>query len=134
VTAVRARPGPWHLPVAVALALIAVTLETAWRLDDNKTFWPWSAHRQELIALRRNATDAAHRLGLRTSLTSFDDETGRRLAAAVPIETTFEFPLIPRRVTARIIDTDSGFVSIVFHDGRIGSLDPETMRLWWVSD
>src|SRR6185503_9724155 len=62
--AARARPGPWRLPLAAALVLIGITLDAGRRLDDSKSFWPWSAHRQELIALRRDATEAARRLGL----------------------------------------------------------------------
>jgi hypothetical protein len=130
----RARPGAWRLPLAVALAAIAITLDAGRRLDDDKSFWPWSAHRQDLIALRRNATEAARRLGLRTSMVPFDDETRRRLAAAVPIEATFELPLIHRRVTARIGETDPQFVWLYFPDGRVGWLEPDTMRISWFGD
>ena len=132
--AARARPGPWRLPLAVALVSIAITLDAGRRLDDRKSFWPWSAHQQELIALRRNATEAARRLGLRMSMAPFDGETRRRLSAAVPIETTFELPLIHRSVTARIGETDTPFVWLYFPDGRVGWLEPHTMRISWFGD
>ena len=132
--AARARPGPWRLPLAVALVSIAITLDASRRLDDSKSFWPWSAHRQELIALRRDATEAAGRLGLRMSAAPFDGETRRRLGAVVPIETTFELPLIHRSVTARIRETDAPFVWLYFSDGRVGWLEPHTMRVSWIGD
>ncbi len=130
----RARPGPWRLPLAVALVSIAITLDAGRRLDYSKSFWPWSSHRQELIALRRDATEAARRLGLRTSMLPFDGETRRRLSAVVPIETTFELPLIHRSVTARISETDTHFVWLYFRDGRVGWLEPQTMRILWSGD
>jgi hypothetical protein len=132
--AARARPGPWRLPLAVALVSIAITLDAGRRLDDSKSFWPWSAHRQELIALRRDATEAARRLGLRMSMVPFDGETRRRLSAVVAIETTFELPLIHRSVIARIGETDAPFVWLYFPDGRVGWLEPLTMRVSWFDD
>ena len=57
--------------------------------------------------------------------------SGRR---TFPLETPFECPLIHRRVTARIVDTDSHLVWIYFHDGRFGPLDPSSMRVAWISD
>jgi hypothetical protein len=130
----RARSGPWRLPLAVALMSIAITLDAGRRFDDSKSFWPWSAHRQELIALRRDADDAARRLGLRTSMAPFDGETRRRLSAVVPIETTFELPLIRRSVTVRIGEIDTPFVWLYFPDGRVGWLEPHTMRISWFGD
>jgi len=130
----RARPGSWRLPLAVALMSIAITLDAGRRLDDSKSFWPWSAHRQELIALRHDATEAARRLGLRMSMRPFDAETRRRLSAVVPIETTFELPLIHRSVTAPIGETDGDFVWLYFPDGRVGWLEPQTMRVLWFGD
>jgi hypothetical protein len=133
-TVARARPGPWRLPLAVALLSIAITLDVSSRLDDNKSFWPWSAHRQELIALRHDATEAARRLGLRLEAAPFDAETRRRLSAMVPVETTFELRLIHRSVTARVDETDAPFVWLYFPDGRVGWLEPHTMQISWFGD
>jgi hypothetical protein len=130
----RARPGLWRLPLAVALLSIAITVDVGRRLDNRKSFWPWSAHRQELIALRRDAVVAAGRLGLRQSAAPFSDETRRRLSAVVPIETTFELPLIHRRVTARVNETDAPFVWLYFPDGRVAWLEPYSMQISWFGD
>lgn len=132
--AARARPGPWRLPLAVALVSIAITLDASRRLDDSKSFWPWNAHRQELISLRRDATEAARRLGLRLGAAPFDGETRRRLSAVVPLETTFVLPLIHRSVTARVNETDAPFVWLYFPDGRVGWLEPHTMQVGWFGD
>ena len=64
----------------------------------------------------------------------FDGEIRRRLSAVVPIETTFELPLIHRSVTARIGETDGDFVWLYFPDGRVGWLEPQTMRVLWFGD
>jgi len=50
------------------------------------------------------------------------------------IETTFELPLIHRSVTARIRETDTPFVWLYFPDGRVGWLEPHTMRVSWFGD
>jgi hypothetical protein len=65
---------------------------------------------------------------------TFDGETRRRLSAVAPIETTFELPLIHRSVTARIAETSSHFVWLFFPDGRVGWLEPDTMRILWFGD
>ena len=132
--AARARSGPWRLPLAVALVSIAITLDVSRRLDDSKSFWPWNAHRQELISLRRDATEAARRLGLGMGAAPLDGETRRRLSAIVPLETTFVLPLIHRSVTARVNETDAPFVWLYFPDGRVGWLEPHTMQIGWFGD